>query len=64
MPGPAPNADRSNGPFATLKRARDAVRQLKKDRLEKPVTVMVRGGKYYLDQTWLLPSLPVFGDVV
>ena len=37
-------------PFATLHRARDAVRNLKQDTgLTTPVTVMVRGGKYFLD---------------
>ncbi|MFH0983714.1 MAG: right-handed parallel beta-helix repeat-containing protein [Planctomycetota bacterium] len=37
-------------PFATLERARDAVRTLKKD---KPITVFVRGGTYYLKQPLL-----------
>ena len=52
-----PNADRSDGPFATLTRARDAVRERKaqaEDELQGPVTVMVRGGKYFLDQTLVL----------
>jgi len=44
----APKADRSDGPFATLARARDAVRGLKKDR---PVTVLVRAGTYRLAGT-------------
>jgi hypothetical protein len=34
-------------PFATLARARDAVQQLHK---ENPITVLVRGGTYYLDE--------------
>jgi len=47
-----PNADKTDGPFATLHRARDAVRELKKehDGLKEPVTVMVRGGKYYTER--------------
>ena len=49
---PQPNAEKSNGPFATISRARDAVRALKaKGPLAKPVTVMVRQGTYYLDDT-------------
>ena len=39
---PAPNADKTDGPFATLARARDAVRAVKaKGPLTRPVTVMV-----------------------
>jgi parallel beta-helix repeat protein len=51
----APNATNTDGPFATLDRARDAVRELKKKQAPKEaITVMVRGGKYYLDQTLVL----------
>jgi parallel beta-helix repeat protein len=47
-----PNAPRTDGPFATLYRARDAVRELKnKQAPAESVTVIVRGGKYFLDQT-------------
>ena len=47
-----PNAEKTDGPFATLARARDAVRALKSaGPLAKPVMVMVREGTYYLDQT-------------
>ena len=31
----APNAQRSDGPFATLERARDAVRDLKKQQIDR-----------------------------
>jgi hypothetical protein len=49
---PAPNADGTDGPYATLARARDAVRELKAHGpLSAPVTVMVRGGTYYLAET-------------
>jgi len=46
----APNADRTDGPFATPARARDAVRALKaQGPLAAPVTVLFRGGTYYLE---------------
>ena len=48
----APNASNTDGPFATLARARDAVRELRKKQApSQPITVMVRGGKYYLEET-------------
>jgi len=43
-----PNADRSDGPFATLHRARDAVRTLIAQGLAEPATITVRGGVYRL----------------
>jgi parallel beta-helix repeat protein len=47
-----PNGAKTDGPFATLERARDGVRDLKgKQAPSGPITVMVRGGKYYLEQT-------------
>ena len=53
----APNSQKSDGPVATLERARNIVRELKgQGRLEAPVTVNVRGGKYYLSQPFLLES--------
>lgn len=53
---PNSNADSSDGPFATLQRARDAVRELRKSEtgVDKPVTVTVRGGTYLLDETLIL----------
>ena len=51
----APNAAGNDGPFATLARARDAVREVKTTgAVQEPITVMVRGGKYYLDRTLIL----------
>ena len=51
----APVADRSDGPFATLTKARDAIRERKgRDGLAQPITVLVRGGKYYLAQPLVL----------
>jgi len=43
---PEPNATGTDGPLATLRRARDAVRGLRdaEGRLPGPVTVRVRGG--------------------
>jgi len=47
----APNATETDGPFATLKRARDAIRRLKTRRgLKRMVAVLVRGGTYYLNE--------------
>ena len=50
-----PNPEGTDGPFATLTQARDAVRQLRaKGGPAGPVTVMVRGGRYYLEETFVL----------
>lgn len=45
-----PNVQRSDGPFATLERARDAVRDLKKQKATDMV-VLVREGTYQLNST-------------
>ncbi|GLH66281.1 right-handed parallel beta-helix repeat-containing protein [Geothrix edaphica] len=46
----APSADGTDGPFATLGRARDAVRALKREGGGAgPVSVQLRGGAYYLE---------------
>ncbi|MBI2842836.1 MAG: right-handed parallel beta-helix repeat-containing protein [Armatimonadetes bacterium] len=51
----APDAQKADGPFATLTRARDAVRALKEaGSLSKPATVTVRGGKYFLSEAFVL----------
>ena len=50
----APNAERTDGPFATLAKARDALRQLDRKKPGTPLVVMVRGGKYFLDETLVL----------
>ncbi len=45
-----PNATKTDGPFATLGKARDAIRDFKRKSTPKEsITVMVRGGKYFLD---------------
>ena len=49
---PRPNRRGDDGPFATLARARDAVRTLKAGQgLPQGATVYVRGGTYFLDQS-------------
>lgn len=45
-----PNAQRTDGPFASLKRARDAVRDLKHKKTSD-VVVLIRGGTYQLAET-------------
>lgn len=46
-----PNADRSDGPFASLKRARQALRQADRS---LPRSVVIGGGTYRLDATLVL----------
>lgn len=48
---PVTDAISSDGPFATLSRARDAVRELKQKSPDKNVVVHIRGGRYQLDET-------------
>ena len=51
----APNVQRTDGPFATVMRARDAIREMRAKRpLSHPVTVMIRGGTYFLEETLVL----------
>jgi hypothetical protein len=54
---PQPNSTRTDGPFATLTRARDAIRALKRAAggLPAPVRVLLRDGTYFL------PAPLVFG---
>jgi hypothetical protein len=49
----APNKAKTDGPFATVERARDAIRELKLregGKLKQPVTVFIHGGTYRLSQ--------------
>src|SRR3954468_9605847 len=49
---PTANAEKTDGPFATLEHARVAILEQKKHQVPVgPITVAVRGGKYYLDET-------------
>jgi len=52
----APNADRSDGPLATVKAARDKIRQLRAGStpIGGPVTVNIRGGFYELAEPLVL----------
>ena len=53
----APNAARTDGPFASLERARAAVRALKATgEFAGPVSVLVRGGVHPLAKTFVLGS--------
>lgn len=56
-----PNKGATDGPFMTLARAREAVRELRRQSGDKglpdPVTVLLRGGTYVLDDPfWLGPQ--------
>jgi len=54
-----PNAAGTDGPFATLARARDAVRELKANaegQTPAPIKVLVRGGKYFLNEPLVFTS--------
>lgn len=53
---PEPNAAKSDGPLATLARARDEVRRLKAAGAKGPFVVEVRGGAYQLAETFALTS--------
>ena len=46
-----PNKDNTDGPFATLERARNEVRKFKQREKKKDITVLIRGGRYYLKET-------------
>jgi hypothetical protein len=50
---PASNAAATDGPFASIARARDAIRQWKaaNGELKEPVTVEIRSGTYFLPET-------------
>ncbi len=52
----APNDQKTDGPFATLERARDEIRKVKNNlgRLPASITVWIRGGDYHLDKTFQL----------
>ena len=52
-----PNAAKVDGPFATLTRARDAIRELRRGQgLTERVTVTVCGGTYFLADTFVLSA--------
>ena len=45
-----PSKQRNDGPFATLQRARDAIRELKQDKTTD-IVVYIREGTYQLEET-------------
>ena len=47
----APNEGRTDGPFATIERARDAVGEQKKTATKKDLVVLIRGGIHRLNAT-------------
>ncbi len=49
---PTPTKAHDDGPFATIARARDAVRKMRKSGtvLKRPVRIKLRGGTYFLDE--------------
>ena len=54
---PAPNKAKTDGPFATLQRAVEAIRELKQKqggKLKQPVIVYLRSGTYFLGQPIVL----------
>lgn len=54
---PEINAEKSDGPFATLNAARDALRELRKNSdFDGPATVQVRGGLYWLTDPFSLQA--------
>ena len=49
-----PSLSAKDGPFATLRQARDAIRELRKSGSKDAFTVLVRGGVYQLSETFVL----------
>jgi hypothetical protein len=47
---PKPNAAATDGPFATITRARDALRALRRKGLAAPAKVLIRAGTYFLSE--------------
>ena len=58
---PGPNAGKTDGPFASLVRARDAVRKLIAGGA-RDVTVLIRGGTYRLTETVVFSLADSAGD--
>jgi parallel beta-helix repeat protein len=51
-----PNSRKTDGPFATLERARSVIRTLKQQQRIASVVVLLRQGTYYLTETFTLNS--------
>ena len=54
--GKLPDANGTDGPFRTLERARNEVRRIKADVADRPITVIVRGGIYTLNKSFVLEA--------
>lgn len=47
-----PDCDKSDGPFASIKRAQEEIRRLKSEKaMDGPVVVLLREGTYFLEET-------------
>ena len=57
---PAPNSSYTDGPFASVARAQQAVRALRKASLGLPLTAMLREGTYYLPASPTSPGTLTF----
>ena len=54
---PDPNPSGTDGPFATLERARDTLRSVKENAgLREPLRVSIRGGTYYRSEPFILTA--------
>ena len=53
---PIPASSGKDGPFATLQRARNAIRELRTKGYDGSFTVLVRGGVYHLEETLVLDT--------
>ncbi len=52
-----PNEEETDGPFATVARARDAIRAMPEmERVAHPIIVMLREGTYFFDETLVFES--------
>ncbi len=58
-----PNADRTDGPYATLERARQAVQEMRVTEPTKSIQVALRAGTYRLDKTLVFSLLDSAGEV-
>ena len=50
-----PNKTNTDGPFATIRKAKDAVRQINKaNQANVPISIILRGGTYFLKEPFCL----------
>ncbi|MGQ9514333.1 MAG: right-handed parallel beta-helix repeat-containing protein [Thermoproteota archaeon] len=54
---PSPSESKTDGPFATIAKARDAIREIKtREGHRKPIKVFIRGGTFFLDEPLLFTA--------